>query len=60
MGKAAKDMKKRAKGSLESLKSGLGEATGRGDEDVQGAGEGDSPPSLPKGVDGGKVDVSYV
>ncbi|CAM9381587.1 unnamed protein product [Ectocarpus sp. 13 AM-2016] len=60
MGKAADDMKKRAKGSFENLKRGLGEATGRGQEDVQGAGEGDSPPGLPKGVDGGKVDVSYV
>lgn len=60
---AAKDMKKKAKSSLKDLKSGLGEAVNRGDGDVDAeeAGEGvDLSARLPKGGDGGKVDVSYV
>lgn len=58
----AKDMKKRTKNNLESLKAkDLGEAVDRADGDGDGDGEdakeGDLRARLPKG---GKVDVSYV
>lgn len=59
---AAEDMKK-AESSLQDLKTGFGDAVNRGDGDVDAeeAGEGvDLGARLPKGVEGGKVDVSYV
>lgn len=58
---AAKDMKKKAKSNLEDLKTGLGDAANRGDGDVDAEeGEGDVGAHLSKGVEGAKVDVSYV
>lgn len=62
--KAAKESKKKANSTLGDLKTGLGDAADRdGNVDVdaeEAGGSGDLSAHLAKGVEGGKVDVSYV